>query len=217
MIIDTTPKPFPFLMIRDFYDPEELNEILLELDWLTKSNVLLPAEYIGTSIDQNNLPLKQAHGIFLDQFYNSRDESFILNVSLKTQIQEIYDEMTKLSFGYESINCVNERGTLISYYENSDYYLPHRDESAFTGLTWFFKEPKSFTGGNLTFTDYDYTINIENNMFVLFPSFVRHEVDEIKMPTNSQNFSGLGRYCLSQFYYIVPTIYKEKFNIEKSI
>jgi len=210
MVIDSSPKPFPFLLIRDFYSKEEQQAIWFELNYLTNPKTMQSGAYIGVTGELD----KKAHGVFLENFFPKSHHSAILSLSKKAMTQQIYDEMTKLNFGYESINCVNESGTLVSYYEDADYYRPHRDESAFTGLTWFFKEPKNFTGGDLTFTDYDYTIHIEPNMFVLFPSFVRHEVSDIKMDA-VKKFTGLGRYCISQFYYIVPTVYKEIFRKDK--
>ena len=40
--------------------------------------------------------------------------------------------------------------SIISYYEDNDYYEPHHDKFMWTSLTWFYREPKKFTGGKFS-------------------------------------------------------------------
>ena len=74
----------------------------------------------------------------------------------------------------------------------------------YTAVTWFFKEPKSFSGGNFYFADYGIKIEVQNNMAVIFPSFVKHAVDEIILEQNN-DLMGYGRYAISQFLFIADT------------
>jgi hypothetical protein len=194
--------PLPFLKIENLYTEEELKLIWQELEFLNCLDKLEPPEKTGTATDEDKNPLKNNSGLFLDYLYTNRKISNILTVNRKLFAPEILDVFCELSFGYRVIQKTNHDATLISYYENGGYYKPHEDESIFTAVTWFFKEPKSFTGGNFYFTDYDYKIEVENNMAVLFPSFVTHAVDEIKMIDDSLN--SYGRYAMSQFVYLNP-------------
>ena len=57
-------------------------------------------------------------------------------------------------------------------------------------LLWIFKEPKPFTGGDLIFTDYDYTVECKNNSGIIFPGPIKHEVPPIE---------GDGRYTITLF------------------
>ena len=86
---------------------------------------------------------------------------------------------------------------LLSYYQDGDYYESHFDKSAMTILSYFFEEPKQFSGGNIVFSDFNLELNLENNMVVIFPSCYQHEVKKIKMEGTS--FDKRGRYCVSQF------------------
>jgi Rps23 Pro-64 3,4-dihydroxylase Tpa1-like proline 4-hydroxylase len=196
MIIDTSEKPFPFLMVRDFYNEEEQNAIWQELDFLTQPGKLLPGIQSNNFKEDSGEYRKKCQVQYLDFLYKQREVSNILRVNRKVCSPEITDEFTKLCFGYNMIKHCDSDFTVVNYYETSDYYKPHNDTACYTALTWFYKEPKKFSGGDFRFTDYDYTIEIEHNMMILFPSFVNHEVSEVSLEDNSSNY---GRYVISQF------------------
>ena len=46
------------------------------------------------------------------------------------------------------------------------------------------KEPKKFTGGDFSFSDYDVTIPCVNNSMVIFPSSFKHEVSPVEMTSD---------------------------------
>ena len=194
-------QPFPFLEIKNLYNDEELKLIWQELEFLNCLDKLEPPENTGTAVDEKtNVPLKKNVGLFLDDIYAKRNLSNILTVNSKLFSEQIINAFSELSFAYEIIKKTNTDRTLISYYENGGYYKPHEDKSIFTAVTWFFKEPKAFTGGDLYFTDYKIQVEIENNMSVIFPSFVKHAVDKIVLKDKS--LVGYGRYAMTQFSYI---------------
>lgn len=198
ILLNQFKDPLPFLKINNLYDENELKLIWQELDFLTCLNKLESPEKTGTRIDkESKIALKNNSGLFLDDIYTKRNISNILSINSKIFLPEILNAFSKLSFGYQSIELTTSDRTLISYYENGGYYKPHKDNSLYTAITWFFKEPKAFTGGDFYFTDYDIKINIQNNMTVLFPSFVTHSVDEVILENN--NLVGYGRYSMSQF------------------
>jgi hypothetical protein len=193
-------QPFPFLEIKNLYNDEELKLIWQELEFLNCLNKLESPEKTGTALDEKKkVPLKKNVGLFLDNIYTKRNISNILTVNPKLFSEQIVNAFVELSFAYEFIKKTNNDKTLISYYENGGYYKPHEDKSLFTAVTWFFKEPKAFTGGDLYFTDYNIQVEIENNMSVIFPSFVKHAVDKIIL--KNKNLVGYGRYAMTQFLY----------------
>jgi hypothetical protein len=199
--------PFPHLIIDNFYSPDELKLIWQELDFLCHLEKWNPPEKTGTAIDCQDKPMKNNFGLFLDGvdgIYKDRKISNILSVNRKVVEGGPLDEYGKLSFGYQTVLQSNYDTTLISYYEDSHYYKRHNDKAVMTALTWFYKEPKMFFGGDLIFSDYQsqnrYTVPVKNNRVVLFPSFLFHEVEEICMPEHKP---GYGRYCMAQFFMIV--------------
>jgi hypothetical protein len=198
-IIIKNYSPFPFLEIENMYNENELILIWQELDFLTHPIKLHPPEETGTAKNKDGIILKNNVGLFLDKIYAERKISNILFVNRKLFTPEITDSFSDLSFGYQEIKHTNEDRTLISYYENNSYYKPHIDNAIYTAITWFFNEPKCFTGGDFYFSDYDHKIKIKDNMTIIFPSFVKHSVDDVSM---NQNLPiGNGRYSMSQFIY----------------
>ena len=200
-IIHQIKNPLPFLQIENLYDEDELKLIWQELDFLNYPNKLKIPEKTGTAVDKENIPIKKNKGLFLDTIYPEREISNILTLNRKSFDAEIVDAFSELSFGYQSIKQTNEDSTLISYYENADYYKPHIDTAMYTAVTWFFKGPKAFVGGDFYFSDYNLKIEVQNNMMILFPSFVKHSVDKIILKDKS--LFGYGRYSMTQFAYIV--------------
>jgi Rps23 Pro-64 3,4-dihydroxylase Tpa1-like proline 4-hydroxylase len=188
-------KVFPYLKIRNYYNEEELALIWQELEFLSYQYKLQPPQKTG----QNNPNMKHNHGLFLDDVYMKREYSNILKVNRKTFSAEIFKLYAGLHEMYENIFMINNDSTLLSYYENNGYYKSHSDVAAITSLQWIFKEPKRFTGGNLILTKYNETIEIENNMMIMFPSFLKHEVTAVEMDKEYCGYKGNGRYCLSQF------------------
>lgn len=195
-------EPFPHLLVEDTYSKEELFYIWKELDFLTAKNILNPPHLTGSAAKDGKY-LKNNNAVFLDDFYTNRDSSYILNLNARIFDEKILNCYSKLSFGYNSIKKINHDRTIISYYQNGDYYDSHSDASLHTAITWFYKEPKKYTGGELIFSEYDYLINSKNNSTILFPSFVLHKVQKVLIE-ESAFFTGNGRYSMSQFLYLIP-------------
>lgn len=195
-IIRKMDTPFPFLMVENMYTEDELKLIWNELEFLTHADKLESPDVTATAYDEGEI-LKQNHGIFLDFAYRNRNLSNILKLNRKIFSKKIMDALSSLTFAYGIANIINFDTTLISYYENGGHYKPHHDMAVFTALTWFYRNPKQFEGGDFWFNKYDYKIEVQNNLTLIFPSFVTHSVDEVRMKTNEMN--GFGRYCMTQF------------------
>lgn len=196
-VITKIKDPFPYLKIENLYTEEELDLIADELIFLNHTSKLEDPKTTGSAKDSSDNLLKENRGLFLDDLYKRREISNILSVNRKLFSKEYLEVYASLSFGYKSILECNYDSTLISYYENGGYYKAHRDTAVHTALTWFFQVPKRFEGGNLFFPEYNEKIEIQQNMAIIFPSFVLHSVDEVKMDENLNR--GFGRYCMSQF------------------
>jgi Rps23 Pro-64 3,4-dihydroxylase Tpa1-like proline 4-hydroxylase len=198
MIIHKIREPFPHLIIENFYSEDELKLIWRELDFLTSPNKLMPANLNG-SIEGNHL------SIVLDQIYCNRSISDILTINCKALNKEILNAFVELSPLLAHINSINTNLTKIKYYENYNGYKKHQDSARFTALTYFYKEPKAFEGGDLYFNDFNYTINLKNNMFVLFVGALWHESLPVSLKQN-EHITGNGKYTMTQFLNIDENI-----------
>ncbi len=194
-----------FLVIKNLYSKDELFLIQNELDFLWSSLAFTnDIKYLNVAKLDDGSVLGQRSGVWLDYFYSDRMSSSILRLNRKPfadeEIRNTFANLNPYHFHYLNLDYDN---TLIQYYENSDYYKSHTDKAMFSLVTWFNKEPKRFAGGNFKFTDLDYTIEIENNMCVIFPSFLWHEVEEIKI-TETSKYEPNGRFSMTQFLVYDP-------------
>ena len=93
----------------------------------------------------------------------------------------------------------NRDVTKVRYYHDGEYYKPHVDAMFHTLIfSYFHKEPKSFSGGELYFPYYNYEFPCNNNTVIIFPAWVDHGVREVKIK-NSDYYDGLGRYAITSF------------------
>ena len=195
MIITYVKEPLPYIVIDKTFTPDELKLIYRELEFIQPK--LLEASETASALDKNGEYKKQNKGVFLDEIYNRRIFSDILTVNRKFFTKDNINAYPKCHPAYASIYTLTKDSTLISYYETSDHYKSHSDSSVISICTWFFKEPKNFTGGDFIFSDYDITIPVRNNMSIVFLGCYPHEVSKINLLDPSVNCSG--RFTMSIF------------------
>jgi hypothetical protein len=205
--IELKQEPFPHAIIRNFYDQEELSLIWRELDFLTSPHKLEHTSLHGSNGKDplTGLPLSETLGLFLDEIYiGDRKISDILRLNRKIFQPEIIQAFESLSPLLGHLKIINQDYTKIKYYENGNYYRRHTDDSRFTAVTYFHKEPKAFTGGDLHFDEYNYTLPIENNMLVFFVGCIWHSSLDVKMNGDYPKCSGYGKYVMNQFLNFKP-------------
>ena len=188
--------PFPYILIDDFYSENELSLIWEELLFLCYPHKMIRSSpETNGAMDANGNLLKHLNHVYLDHFYSQRHYSNILNVNRKlfNYLEEIFWKHE--SWFYKNLTFTEDY-TQVSYYENGDEYQVHQDSSMITSLSWFYKEPKSFTGGDLFFPEYDVKIEVLNNRMIIFPSHIFHYVDKVMMEDNNKKS---GRFCISNF------------------
>ena len=181
MKFDFYEDPVPHCIVREYYPPDVQCAIMKELESL-KPNLKTPRETGGASnfVGENK---KSNRGMFL----NGQDQSVILRANRKL-FHEVAWELKKNHWFYQYLETANHDSTLVSYYENGDYYETHRDTSMITAIYYTWDEPKQFEGGDISLDGVQ--IPIENNCLLVFPSCVSHSVSKVK---------GSGRWAISQF------------------
>ena len=194
----------PVMVIDRFYDKSAEEKIMQELLFLNNdSKKLKDPENSGSAWDPDSsspsgkkyLKSNKAHN--LDSIYRDRNISNILTENRKLFSSEVVDELMQAHSIFRYVKYANSDATMVSYYEDHDYYLPHRDDATITAITWFYKSPKSFSGGELILEE-SLEIDCVSNRCVIFPSVTLHSVREILMdPTKKEN--NFGRFSISQF------------------
>jgi hypothetical protein len=183
-------KPFYHTIIEDFYTDSEQELIWQEIDFLNQPNKLMTPSHTG---DAGAASLNKL-GIFLDDLYlNFRQFSNILTLNQK--IFHLSEHFKDNPFA-KYLDICNKDLTMLSYYGNNSFYNIHHDDFVISAITTFWKTPKQFTGGNLTFDEYDYIPKMNHNTMILFPSFELHSVSKINMIDDGIS----GRYTINQFF-----------------
>ena len=194
-------EPFHYIEVRNLWTDEEREEMFDEMLFLEKKALFKPPEETGTAKHEDGTNKKRNTGMFIDEVWQNRDYSDILKHNRKL-FKVFENKKVEDSWYYDGLNF-NSDSTLVSYYEDACYYKSHRDGSVTTVVSWFFKEPRKFKGGELKFTDYDLTFEVTNDLTIIFPSNINHEVSEISIDDEYKG-KQYGRFCMSQFLDKVP-------------
>ena len=198
-------KVFPFLYVDDWFTPEEEKLIWKELDFYTNPITMHRVEdatekNTGSAKNKDGTSKSKAWRVYLDPIYTRREVSHILRLQpLKMASDEMQDAIKETGPNFRMFGITSYDEMLVNYYENGDYYEPHQDVFMMTTICWFYHTPKSYTGGDLTFTDIDVNLECNHNRMVMFPSYYYHAIHSIKMKDKNLEM-GWGRYAIQNFY-----------------
>lgn len=181
MQIKTNQEPFVHTIIEDYFAEAELPSVFSEINYLN--------QYATDTRDKGDPKSSNMNAVHLDMHYQeNRYASSILRYNRKIFDLDLGDNIfanyiKMCNFDVTQLNCYNGDGS----------YALHPDLGVMSAITLLYEEPKQFTGGDLAFSDFLYTPELKNNTLILFPSFIQHEVKQIK---------GTGRYSINQFFFV---------------
>jgi Rps23 Pro-64 3,4-dihydroxylase Tpa1-like proline 4-hydroxylase len=201
------PAKEAFLVIDETFDDDELLKIWEDIDSIQAKKLF---EYPNEKNSAYNMsldkpvPLKQNHGVFLDPLMEDGTVNHIPAIASKLfHAKGLTDVLIDIHPALSIFANLNYSRSLLSYYTNTDHYKPHTDNAVFTILTWLYREPKSWSGGELILNNWDITIEPKHNRSLVIPSSFTHEVTPVKMMPGS-DATTMGRYCISQFGFVDP-------------
>ena len=193
-------KECPVVMIDDLFTEEQLAECWATVDSFRIKDLMPPLQ-TQSAEDEEGRPLKQNRGFFLNHLYQGHPQLNRFNNVFREVYAEVCKETQKLHPAFDVTRTYepNDRlDYLLSYYGNSDHYLPHRDASTVTNLVWLARDESKFEGGNLLIQN-EYKIEFKHNRMVLFPGYTLHQVGPVTMDEKDAE-AGLGRYVFSVFH-----------------
>ena len=191
------------VVIDNFYTKEQMDEIMLELKYLTKKSIMQPPEKLSSASTEGGQLLTSKKGVFLEHVFANWQHSALISYAWEQlYLENVRSKLLSYNTLYKILYHCNSRTHLLSYYENSDYYKPHPDSTIFTILNYFHTEPAQFTGGEVKLfscnSEKVATVEIKPNRIVIIAGCTMHEVAPIK--SNLKNsLSGDGRYCNAIF------------------
>lgn len=201
MRFEVVTEPFDHIIIHDVFTPEQLKNVWNEIEFLHPRLLRVGENGFdgGSAKDDNGNLLKQNRSLGLHDIYNYQTNvSYILQylVSLFHSEDLAKLAMHELGYYYRLYSKARTYYFHLQYYENDDGYSSHKDVSVFTNSLFLYKEPKNFTGGELVFDEYNYTIPCDTNKMIMFPSVLNHSVNPIRM-LNDEPMTG--RYSITTF------------------
>jgi hypothetical protein len=168
-------KPFQHTIIYNFFSETEMIDVEREL--------------LSFIYNRDNCIVKDSHHntlredfhtdtFCLDHLYvDDRSQSPILKYTEKVFTLEKEGHLPKDKnpfLGY--IPSSNYDNTFVSSYSNGSSYFEHGDLSILTFLIPLYTIGKKFEGGELIFTDYDFTPNMKHNSCLIFPGHEKHKL-----------------------------------------
>jgi predicted 2-oxoglutarate/Fe(II)-dependent dioxygenase YbiX len=199
MTIEYFETPVPHIIVRNIFNTNDLANVWKELAFLTHPDKLLSPTITQSAISPNGNTIKNNHGVFLHDKYQTPNMSDIYRSMTNVFTKQFCEEVASKHMIFKWFTELTDESFLLSYYEDNDNYLPHKDVSIYTVLINLYKEPKAFTGGDLFLGEDGYTIPLENNRMIIFPSWAVHGVTPVKFLNAKEKFSGWGRYTISNF------------------
>jgi len=187
------------VVIDNWYSKDELKKVYKELDFYTDRDKF-QTQHGHVALNPDGTDKADCYRVELDTCYGQegRKLSDILNLMDKMRNKNFHDYITDVCAIYRGFQNTEKDSSMLSYYEEAQFYKAHTDTAKYSVLIWINKEPKKFTGGDLILPDMKQKIECKNNRLVLFPGMLFHEVTPIKMKKNSK--LGDGRYCIVHFF-----------------
>tara|TARA_R100001594_G_C4007147_1_gene256108 strand:- start:173 stop:751 length:579 start_codon:yes stop_codon:yes gene_type:complete len=177
--------PFYHTIIENYFEDDELNKIILEIEGLDTSNM---------KTDTHHAELYErdrSEAYYIDGIYReNREESNIIKYT-----RNIFGIDWRKSFKnnpfLKFIPFSNYDIVYLQKYISGSSYSEHYDNSLLTCV--YTIHAQEFEGGQLSFPDYRYVPDVKHNSCIIFPGCEKHEVKEVR----SRN-SNYVRYTLNQ-------------------
>jgi Rps23 Pro-64 3,4-dihydroxylase Tpa1-like proline 4-hydroxylase len=196
---------FPFLVIDDWYTPNEEKAVWKELDFFsaTPKDQIARAENTIVARNPDGSSKSTAYRFYIEDYYRKREISPIINCMYKQTTPEFHNIIKECQPYARSFLSSNADSSLLSYYEENDHYESHHDTFLWTCLVWMVREPRLFNGGDFKLNEPDIEVKLKNNRMVMFPCCYLHSVSPVKFHTQPKEM-GYGRYTITHFYYGMP-------------
>ena len=196
---------YPFIVIDNWYTPQEEKNIWKELDWYSSHEQIDRAENTIVARHKDGTSLSKAYLFYTTDYYKPKgyEKSHVHNYMYKQRTPEFHKIVGECMPYARSFHSSNADSTIISYYEENDHYEPHHDTFLWTMCIWFVREPRLFNGGDFDFPESGYEVKLKHNRAVFFPCCFQHRVSPVKFHTQPKEI-GYGRYTITHFYYTVP-------------
>ena len=194
-------------LLENFYTEDEIDRIWKELKYLDSNTHgwVYPTNKRNATDKKGNLLLQGARQFDFQTLYQNCNISVLDKSNIFTLGKKIYkyhDFLYGKHDVYTNIRDCSAQNTFVNYYYKDDAsYKLHNDISMYTLLSYFYEEPKNFTGGEFVVEDRKYEIH--NGFTIIIPGWLKHGSTPIKIIDKSRKQSG--RYSIAHFFWSVDS------------
>lgn len=186
----------------EFFTQDEYNQMWNELTMLCQDEILIDSYQAGGAIDPNTKQLLRVNrGLPLESVFEDLDMSVIHTITKRMFDKEVVEKLCQVSELMHYLSYPTKQTNLINHYMGNHKYDQHRDNCVITAITLFWREPKSFTGGDLMIDNV--STNLKPRDLLWFPSFKLHSVTPVEMKQGVYIDNMSGRISLSKFIKVV--------------
>lgn len=158
---------FDVYHIMNFFDEEEHELMLNELEWLCDDDLLFSPQEAG-----GQEYVRTSRGLPIESLIR-KEESDIIMCMNKIETLE-------LPFDLSNSKCNH----LINHYMGGQEYGYHKDRCDYTAIAVFYPVPKTFEGGILSFMKDGEELYMDTFLprdLIIFPGSLDHQVTQVKM------------------------------------
>lgn len=197
MHIETIPEVPNVLVVENFFTEEEQASIWAEINYLAPKLKTPDQTFSAENVDGT---LKKSNrGLFVNSIYTDPVKySSIIQTISKVYTEEFIEALIDKAIMYRYLYSSNRASTLLNEYGVGDFYNSHTDDFVVSIMAYFIDESIPHEGGDLVFSDYNYTKKVSHNNLILMPSYLKHEVTPVV--SENPNFK---RYSIVQFVSIL--------------
>tara|TARA_Y100000592_G_scaffold94511_1_gene159407 strand:- start:1010 stop:1666 length:657 start_codon:yes stop_codon:yes gene_type:complete len=197
---------FPVLFIDNYYSSDEEKLIWKELDFYLsnhKNTFIRTEKTRDVAQFEDGNPKGIAYRVPISTMYDPEflKCSSIFNLYNKQKTNHFKKLILDTFHNSRVFFTSNTDSTVLTYYEENDKYDCHYDNSTFTTLIWFYKQPKKFNGGDLILEESGVQLECLHNRMVIFPGYYAHEVTPVKWIDKVDEF-GWGRFTITHFKWL---------------
>lgn len=186
MKIEYLTQPFEHVIIKDFYNAEELSDVMKEIEdvlGFSRLHSSASRRYFQSSalsnsaMDKTGNVLSNRIAFGINELLKGTSKTFAH--TKKIFLPPLSDELVENSNLCKFLKTVNTVGVVVGVYGDNTSYKPHFDSSILSIVGHLWKNESNFNGGELYFPEYNnYSIVPEFNKFTIFPS---HEIHGVKL------------------------------------
>ena len=185
------------VLLENFFTEEEYETMWSELEFLCEDDMLVDSRNAGGAKDpETGQLLRVNRGVPIESVMDAGNSDIVRLTRLIFE-KQVVENLCSIHEMYHYLSYPTKEFNLVNHYMGGHKYDYHRDSCVITAITLFWKQPKLFTGGDLSFKFV--TPNMKPRDVLLFPSYLLHAVSDVQLNDGVEPENMNGRISVSKF------------------